>query len=91
MRSGRPTAVPTLWLLNPRVLDLKGTLPAFGSHVRVPERDTKGEGSLRRRFHRSSLWVYAGTSNGRLIAFRTDDPADDGWPMWGGGPGHNGS
>ena len=35
-------------------------------------------------------WVYAGLEDGSLVGFRTDDPADDGWPMWGGGPGHNG-
>ena len=28
--------------------------------------------------------------DGLLIAFETGDPKDDGWPMWGGGPGHNG-
>jgi Ca-activated chloride channel family protein len=36
-------------------------------------------------------WVYAGLANGEVVAFETGDPADDGWPMWGGGPGHNGS
>jgi Ca-activated chloride channel family protein len=36
-------------------------------------------------------WVYAGLANGELIAFETGAPADDGWPMWGGGPGHNGN
>src|SRR5512134_1396936 len=35
--------------------------------------------------------VYAGLENGTLIGFRTGDPADDGWPMWGGGAGHNGT
>ncbi len=40
-----------------------------------------------------TLWqgrVYAGLDGGRLVAFATQDPADHGWPMWGGGPGHNG-
>jgi outer membrane protein assembly factor BamB len=35
--------------------------------------------------------VFAGLENGSLVAFETGDPLDDGWPMWGGGPGHNGS
>lgn len=35
-------------------------------------------------------WVAAGLANGELVAFRTGDSADDGWPMWGGGAGHNG-
>jgi hypothetical protein len=34
--------------------------------------------------------VFAGLEDGSLVAFETGDPADDGWPMWGGGPGHNG-
>ena len=32
-----------------------------------------------------------GTTEGDLVAFRTGDPQDDGWGMWGGGPGHNGT
>lgn len=35
-------------------------------------------------------WVFVGGVDGRLRAFATGDPQDDGWPMWGGGPGHNG-
>ena len=35
-------------------------------------------------------WVYAGLEDGSLVGFNTGDPADDGWPMWGGGAGHNG-
>jgi Ca-activated chloride channel family protein len=34
--------------------------------------------------------VFIGCADGRLCAFSTGDPLDDGWPMWGGGPGHNG-
>jgi Ca-activated chloride channel family protein len=34
--------------------------------------------------------VLAGTVDGELVCVETGDPADDGWPMWGGGPGHNG-
>ena len=34
--------------------------------------------------------VFAGCQGGRLVALSTEDPSDDGWPMWGGGPGHNG-
>ena len=34
--------------------------------------------------------VFAGLEDGTLVAFETGDPLDDGWPMWGGGPGHNG-
>ena len=35
-------------------------------------------------------WVHAGLASGELVGLATGDPADDGWPMWGGGPGHNG-
>ena len=35
-------------------------------------------------------WVYAGLEDGSLVGIHTGDPADDGWPMWGGGAGHNG-
>ncbi len=38
----------------------------------------------------SEGWVYAGLENGALLAFGTGDPTDTGWPMWGGGCGHNG-
>ena len=38
----------------------------------------------------SNGWVYAGLADGSLVGFHTGDPADDGWPMWGGGSGHNG-
>jgi Ca-activated chloride channel family protein len=38
----------------------------------------------------SGAWVFVGCSDGNLCAFSTGDPLDDGWPMWGGGPGHNG-
>jgi len=34
--------------------------------------------------------IFAGLEDGTLIAFETGDPKDDGWPMWGGGPAHNG-
>jgi eukaryotic-like serine/threonine-protein kinase len=34
--------------------------------------------------------VYAGLEDGSLVGFDTGDPHDTGWPMWGGGPGHNG-
>jgi outer membrane protein assembly factor BamB len=34
--------------------------------------------------------VFAGLENGDVIGFATGDAGDDGWPMWGGGPGHNG-
>jgi hypothetical protein len=34
--------------------------------------------------------ICAGLQNGDLVAIATGDPLDDGWPMWGGGPGHNG-
>lgn len=34
--------------------------------------------------------LYAGTAGGELVCVETGDRADDGWPMWGGGPGHNG-
>ena len=36
-------------------------------------------------------WVYCGAVGGNLVGLRTGDPQDDGWPMWGGGPGHNGA
>ncbi len=35
-------------------------------------------------------WVYAGLEDGSLVGFDTCDVQDTGWPMWGGGPGHNG-
>jgi outer membrane protein assembly factor BamB len=35
--------------------------------------------------------VYLGTSDGTLYSFEADDPDSAGWPMWGGGPGHNGA
>ncbi|HTL56349.1 MAG TPA: PQQ-binding-like beta-propeller repeat protein [Candidatus Limnocylindrales bacterium] len=38
----------------------------------------------------SDGWVYAGLENGSLVAFSTQDALDTDWPMWGGGPGHNG-
>jgi len=34
--------------------------------------------------------VFLGTADGFLYAFQSDDPDPVGWPMWGGGPGHNG-
>jgi outer membrane protein assembly factor BamB len=34
--------------------------------------------------------VFAGLECGELVCVETGDPCDDGWPMWGGGPGHNG-
>ncbi len=34
--------------------------------------------------------VAVGLEDGSLVAFETGDASDDGWPMWGGGPGHNG-
>jgi outer membrane protein assembly factor BamB len=34
--------------------------------------------------------VYVGTTQGTLVCIDTGDPSADGWPMWGGGPGHNG-
>ncbi len=34
--------------------------------------------------------VFAGLENSDLVCVTTGDPRDDGWPMWGGGPGHNG-
>ncbi len=34
--------------------------------------------------------VFLGTADGVLYAFEADDTDPVGWPMWGGGPGHNG-
>jgi Ca-activated chloride channel family protein len=34
--------------------------------------------------------VFLGTADGFLYAFESSDPDPVGWPMWGGGPGHNG-
>lgn len=34
--------------------------------------------------------VFAASSAGSVYGLETGDPLDDGWPMWGGGPGHNG-
>jgi Ca-activated chloride channel family protein len=36
-------------------------------------------------------WIYTGLEHGRVVALHTGDPLDDGWAMWGGGPGHNGA
>jgi Ca-activated chloride channel homolog len=35
-------------------------------------------------------WIFAGLEDGSLVGFGTHDERDTGWPMWGGGPGHNG-
>lgn len=34
--------------------------------------------------------VFVGLADGLLVSVSTGDLSDDGWPMWGGGPGHNG-
>jgi len=34
--------------------------------------------------------VYVSTANGTLVAIETGDAQDDGWPMWGATPAHNG-
>ena len=34
--------------------------------------------------------VFAGLEDGSVVCLHTRDALDDGWPMWGGGPGHNG-
>jgi Ca-activated chloride channel homolog len=34
--------------------------------------------------------IAVGLEDGSLVSFDTGDARDDGWPMWGGGPGHNG-
>ncbi|ANP46069.1 PQQ-binding-like beta-propeller repeat protein [Candidatus Viadribacter manganicus] len=34
--------------------------------------------------------VAVGLEDSSLVVFDTNDSANDGWPMWGGGPGHNG-
>lgn len=34
--------------------------------------------------------VFAGLEDGSVVCVNTENPLDDGWPMWGGGPGHNG-
>jgi outer membrane protein assembly factor BamB len=35
--------------------------------------------------------VLFGTGDGTLYCFNADDTDPTGWPMWGGGPGHNGT
>jgi len=35
--------------------------------------------------------VYAATGAGSLFGIEAGDARDDGWPMWGGGPAHNGA
>lgn len=35
--------------------------------------------------------AYIPTEDGRVFAIRTGDPADSGWMMWGGSPGHDGA
>ena len=34
--------------------------------------------------------VFAGLEDGSVVCVETGDPGDNGWAMWGGGPGHNG-
>jgi outer membrane protein assembly factor BamB len=34
--------------------------------------------------------VFVGTSGGHVVSIETGDAKDDGWPMWGGSPAHNG-
>ncbi len=34
--------------------------------------------------------IFIGTAEGMLFCLDTQDPTSTGWPMWGGGPGHNG-
>jgi hypothetical protein len=34
--------------------------------------------------------VYAATGAGSVLGIQTGDPRDNGWPMWGAGPAHNG-
>ncbi len=34
-------------------------------------------------------WIYASTEGGTIVGVNLKDPSIDGWPMWGGGPGHN--
>ena len=34
-------------------------------------------------------WIYAGTEAGTIVGVNTGDATVDGWPMWGGSPGHN--
>ena len=36
-------------------------------------------------------WVYATTDDGTVVALEVGDATLDGWHMWGGSPGHNGS
>jgi Ca-activated chloride channel family protein len=38
----------------------------------------------------SDGWIYAGLEDGTLVGADVQDLHCDGWPMWGGGPGHNG-
>jgi outer membrane protein assembly factor BamB len=35
--------------------------------------------------------VFAGLEDGSVVCVQTGDSLDDGWPMWGGGSGHNGN
>ncbi len=35
--------------------------------------------------------VFAGLEDGSVVCVKTEDTRHDSWPMWGGGPGHNGS
>jgi hypothetical protein len=34
--------------------------------------------------------AFVGTSGGHVASIETVDAKDDGWPMWGGSPAHNG-
>ena len=62
---------------------------------RRPDR-TNAMGSLRERCVSLATVmaggrIFTGLEDGSLVVFETGDPNDDGWPMWGGGPAHNGS
>ncbi len=35
-------------------------------------------------------WLFVGTADGQVIGLDLRDPSATGWPMWGGGPAHNG-
>jgi outer membrane protein assembly factor BamB len=35
-------------------------------------------------------WVFTGLEDGTLVGLNTGESREAGWPMWGGGPGHNG-